>query len=160
MNENYLIELGCKAHRYQSTCLDCRNEHDSPSDLDWEKVEKLVEIVEGSKGKYVLAKYSWRNDPTITFATANSNYDVALKNSMREHKAIVKKYPNGKELLARSMEKNLKTGAYKILNEQEAAQILKGPHHFLKNFLVHNHNSKSSPIREVLNGSAFSTSAV
>ena len=30
LNENYLIEIGCKAHRYQSTCLDCRNEHDSP----------------------------------------------------------------------------------------------------------------------------------
>ena len=115
----------------------------------------MVEIVQGEKGKYVLAQYSWRNNPEIAFAAANSNYDVALKNSMREHKAIVKKYPNGKELLARSLERNLKTGAYKILNEQETAQILKGPHHFLKNILVHNHNSKSSPIREVLNGSAF-----
>ena len=125
-----MIELGCKAHRYQSTCLDCRNEHDTPSDLDWGKVEKLVKIVQGDKGKYVLAQYSWRNNPEVAFAAANSNYDVALKIFMREHKAIVRKYPNGKILLARSMEKNLKTGAYKILNEQEAAQILKKPHHF------------------------------
>ena len=58
-------------------------------------------------------------------------------------------------MLTLCMNKNLGTGAYKNLNKNETSEILKGPHHFLKNFLVHNANSKSSPIREVLNGSAF-----
>ena len=88
------------------------------------------------------------------FTKENSNYLSSLKQSVSEHKRIIKNNPNGKQMIKDQINKYTGTGAYKLLSKSEADKVMSRPHHFINSQLVENAKSKSTPIRTVLDGTS------
>ena len=58
-------------------------------------------------------------------------------------------------MLIATRQKYINFGAFTILSEQEGKSVLKGPHYFIKSFMVRNDKSISTPKRQVMHTLAY-----
>ena len=61
-------------------------------------------------------KFSFQHNPFLTFTAQKSNFKDAVKFGIREVNYILENFPDGQKMMEKNREKDIKTGAYQILN--------------------------------------------
>ena len=157
INDVQLNSLGCEDHQYSPLCKNCCEANgERKSDISWDEACNLVEFQTNSDGsKTAIARYAWIQDPKMIFCT--SNYTSAKQHAIKEHKSLLNKFGKneGIKIIQQQIEKYTATGAYQILTQKEAKNLLLTPHHFIRTSLIENHRSKSTPLRTILDPSSY-----
>ena len=158
MNEGHLPlnKKKCKNHSYEPSCHDCdlRNQI---SDEDYEVCKKLkeqVSIVNDGQTKKVEVKYLFKGNPQEDFNIHKSNRVEAISQSIRAVRRMLNTLTV--EEVKKVYQKGIDEGCFEVLTPQQEAEMLKKPHNYTFTQLAFNKNSKSTPIRHVVNPSNIS----
>ena len=129
------------------------------TDLSWDQVKSLIKLRTIDGAKHFEATYSFRHPPESVFSVENSNYQLALTSATKSVKRLLKNKNDGIKILKKMQQKCIDSGAYRILDSKEKDYYITRPHNFIRSFLISNEKSQSSPVRQVLNASAYNFKA-
>ena len=122
--------------------------------IDWQQVTDLISFRRLKDDTYkICAKYKFESNPETKFNVSNKL--EAFQYSHSEYRDLIRKMENGQHLLHQQLLKNIKDGGFEVLSAIETEKVLKKPHNFIKNYLIENLKSKSTPIRTILDPSSY-----
>ena len=155
-----MIDSKCEKHAEACKACSISKQITQADEIVLEKMkENLVAIPQPNNTYQLETKYTFLKDPNMVFAAEKSNYSTATKQAEKTFSKLLKeKGEEGKKEVREMFERGVKEGNFRLLNQEESREIMKGPHFFCHQTIARNANSKSTPLRHITNPSNYTPS--